>query len=150
MKFKLSSICTNNQAEQLAIVKALDAIAGGVPQAIGKQKTTIIYTDSSITIDSLKNPPNHKILIHKIREKVTALEENNWKIQLTWVKAHVGLYGNQMATDRSLRVCYDKIPKSVILSELTDASLAKWETEWHNTNNGKVTKCYFFHTLEID
>jgi hypothetical protein len=26
----------NNQAEQLAIVKALDAIAGGVPQAIDK------------------------------------------------------------------------------------------------------------------
>jgi Ribonuclease HI len=30
-KFKLSCRCTNNQAEQLAIVKALDAIAGGVP-----------------------------------------------------------------------------------------------------------------------
>jgi Ribonuclease HI len=82
---------------------------------------------------------------------VTALEENNWKIQLTWVKAHVGLYGNEMAdklakeaaTDRSLQACYDKIPKSVILSELRDESKAKWETEWHNINNGKVTKSFF-------
>ena len=60
-------------------MKYLDAITGGVPQAIGKQKTATIYTDSSITIDSLKNPRNHKSLIHKIREKVTALGENNRK-----------------------------------------------------------------------
>ena len=99
------------------------------------------------TIDSLKNPRNHKSLIHKIRGKVTALEGNNWKIQLTWVKAPVGLYGNEMAdklaketaTERSLQSCYDKIPKS----ELTDESIAKWETEWCNTNNGKVTKSFF-------
>ena len=39
-----------------------------------------------------------KVLItYLIRETVTALEEKNWKIQLTWVKAHVGLYGNEMA-----------------------------------------------------
>ena len=69
LKFKLSSRCTNNQAEQLAIVKSLDAIAGGVPKAIDKQKTATIYTDSSLTIYSLKNPRNHKSLIHKIREK---------------------------------------------------------------------------------
>ena len=97
LKFKLSSRCTNNQAEQLAIVKALDTIAGGVPQAIDKPKTATIYTDSSITIDSLKNPRNHRSLIHMIREKVTALEEKNWKIHLTWVNAHVGLYGKEMA-----------------------------------------------------
>ena len=151
MKFKLSSKCTSNQAEQLAIVKSWDAIAGGVPQAIDKQKRATIYTDISLTIYSLKNPRNHKSLIHKIREKVIALEEHKWKIQLTWVKAHVGLYGNEIAdklakeaaTDRSLQACYDKIPKSVILNELRDESRAKWEIEWHNTNNGKVTKWFF-------
>jgi hypothetical protein len=35
-------------------VKALDAIAFGVTQAIDKQKTATIYTDSSISIDSPK------------------------------------------------------------------------------------------------
>ena len=32
----------------------------------------------------------------------------------------------EAATDRSLQACYDKIPKSVILSELRDESIAKW------------------------
>ena len=48
LKFKLSSRCTNNQAEQLAIVKALDVIAGGVPQAICKKRTATIHTETEI------------------------------------------------------------------------------------------------------
>ena len=101
-------------------MKALHEIAGRVPQAIGKEKTFIIFTDSSITIDSLKNPHNHKSIIQNIREKVIELEENNnWKIQLMWDKAHIGLYNNDMAdklakevaTDRKLQACYDKTQK---------------------------------------
>jgi len=54
LKFKLVDRCTNNQAEQLAIAKALgiiDAIdiAENSPRPIG------IFTDSRIIIDSLKN-----------------------------------------------------------------------------------------------
>ena len=53
-KFKLDHRCSNNQAEQLAILKALELtnhieIADNAPRTIG------IYTDSKITIDSLKD-----------------------------------------------------------------------------------------------
>jgi len=56
LKFKLDSRCSNSQAEQLAVAKALEIIdefVGNSPRTIG------IFTDSRITIDSLKNVNNH-------------------------------------------------------------------------------------------
>jgi ribonuclease HI len=51
LTFKLDNRCSNNQAEQLAIVKALEEIEG-TTQITRNQRTAIIYTDSRITIDS--------------------------------------------------------------------------------------------------
>jgi ribonuclease HI len=61
-KYKVDNRCSNNQAEQLAIIKALELIPEinieeNTPRTIG------IYTDSRITIDSLKNATNHRSLI---------------------------------------------------------------------------------------
>jgi ribonuclease HI len=54
MKHKLHDRCSNNQAEQMAIVKALQAIE---TIKINKNvpRTIIVHTDSRITLDSLKN-----------------------------------------------------------------------------------------------
>ena len=65
-KFKLNHRYSNNQAEQLAILKTLDLInyfetADNNPRTIG------IYTDSRIANDSLKNASNHNYLIEEIR-----------------------------------------------------------------------------------
>jgi ribonuclease HI len=50
-KFRLNHRCSNNQAEQLAIVKALDLI-NYLEIADNKPRTIGVYTDSRITIDS--------------------------------------------------------------------------------------------------
>ena len=89
-KYKLDNRCSNNQAEQLAIVKALEIISelkieGNTPRTIG------IFTDSKITIDSLKNATNHSFLIEEIRKRIISLERSNWTIEFAWVKAHVGI-----------------------------------------------------------
>jgi len=54
LKFKLDNRCSNNQAEQLATVKALEAIEA---QQVNhnKKKTVVIYTDSKITLDSISS-----------------------------------------------------------------------------------------------
>ena len=66
MKHKLHDRCSNNQAEQMALVKALQAIE---TIKINKNvpRTIIIYTDSRITLDSLKNKKNRNHLIEEIR-----------------------------------------------------------------------------------
>jgi len=62
-------------------------------------KRVNIYTDSRITLESLKNRKSHKHLIEKIRREVIELERQNWKLEFNWIKAHAGHQGNEMADE---------------------------------------------------
>jgi ribonuclease HI len=93
VRLKLNTRYSNNQAEQFAILKALETVESFNNNTINP-RTVIIYTDSRVSLDSLSNPKNHAFLVEKIREKVGNLENNEWKIKFSWVKAHAGNYGN--------------------------------------------------------
>ena len=146
MKFKLNSKCTNNQAEQLAILKALEHL-----QQLRGHKAVTISTDSRITLQSLTNPRIHTHLIEEIRRRVKEMELQGWQIQLKWIKAHAGHHGNELAdqlakeaaTSREIIECYNKIPKSVVLSEISENSVVKWQQEWDQTTKGATTKSFF-------
>jgi ribonuclease HI len=79
-----------------------------------------VFTDSKTILFSLKNAKNRKHLIEEIRRKATALEKENWYIEFTWIKAHAGHSGNELAdklakeATTSSEICYNKIPKSEI------------------------------------
>jgi len=64
LKYRLNKRCTNNQAEQLAIVRALEY----TENLQTEDKTATIYTDSRMTLDSLKNNNIHTFLIEEIRK----------------------------------------------------------------------------------
>jgi ribonuclease HI len=93
LKYRLNNKCTNNQAEQLVILKSLEYIGN----TRTTDRTVTIHTDSQTTIDSLLNNNTHAYLIDNIRRKVTELTQAEWKIQICWVKAHAGLQGNELA-----------------------------------------------------
>ena len=57
----------------MAIVKAIEAIEN-IYNRDSKQRTAINYTDSRVTIQSLKNHRNHKNPIEEIRKKAIELE----------------------------------------------------------------------------
>jgi hypothetical protein len=69
-RYKLHSYCSNNQAEQIAILKALEQLQE-MEAPIGGRAA--IYTDSRVTIDSLKNHDIHGFLIEKIRNIIRHL-----------------------------------------------------------------------------
>jgi hypothetical protein len=73
LKFKLDNKCSNNQVEQLAIANALEVI-DAIDIAENSSRTTAIFTDSRITIDSLKNVNYHSYFIEEIRKRISILE----------------------------------------------------------------------------
>jgi len=79
------------------------------------------------------------------------MSEANWEVNLCWVKAYAGIMGNELAdtlakkaaNNESLTVEYNRIPKSVVMRELEEESVKKWQENWTQTTKGSTTKEYF-------
>jgi len=84
-----------------------------------------IFTDSRVSLDSLHNPNNHAHLAEEIRKRVTSMKGAKWKIKFSWVKAHAGIYGNEMADKLAKQAArsdgssygYSRIPISAVYHE---------------------------------
>ena len=74
IKHKPPNRCSNNHAEQTAILKALHT-TDTIKLCDNTPRTVKIYTDSRITLSSLKNSKDRKFLTEEIRKKTTALEK---------------------------------------------------------------------------
>ena len=79
-----------------------------------------------------------------------------WKIKFLWVKAHAGIYGNEMA-DRSAKEAvrsnrtnygYSRIPISAIYREAAEETIQKWQEQWTKTSKAEATKQYFPTVME--
>ena len=139
-RYTLHNRCSNNQAEQLAIVKAFDKL-GKLHINYNIPKTATVHTDSRITLQSLKNAKNHNYLIEEFRKIAVALKKHSWTIAFTWIKAHVGIYGNELA-DRLVKeatrkddISFNRIPKNEI-AQVRDKSIAKWQIQCYHTTKG--------------
>jgi len=90
LKYKLDNRYSNNEAGQLAISKALEAIET-IDIEENSPRTQAIITDSRIALDSIKNVNNPSYLIDEIRKRLSKLERSNWTVAFSWVKAHTGI-----------------------------------------------------------
>jgi ribonuclease HI len=134
LKYKLDNRCSNNQAEQLAIAKALEALeTTGIEE--NSSHTAAVIMDSSICLDSIKNVNNHSYLIEEIRERLTKLERSNWTVAFSWAKAHSGILGNELADQlaktaarvKDKTTSYSRIPLSTLFRELEEESKLTWQ-----------------------
>jgi ribonuclease HI len=146
IKCRLSKKCTNNQAEQFAILSALEYLE----KIKTKDKRATIYTDRQTTLDKLQNSNIHSHIVEEIRRKLMELKIRECNITLCWVKAHAGIRGNELvdtlakkaATNKTIPESYNKIPKSVVIKDLEDESANKWQRNWTKTLKGKTAKEY--------
>jgi len=95
-KYKLHERCSNNQAEQVAILKAMGQIKN-LQLAEDAEKIVVVNTASKVTLDTLQNRNKHYIIIGNIRKEIKRLEDQQWTVLSNWVKAHIGIEGNEMA-----------------------------------------------------
>jgi len=67
----------------------------------------------------------------------------------TWIQTHAGNSGNELADHLAKDavnnnvICFNKVPKSEIIRQETQRSLAKWQKQWDISTKGQVTKDYF-------
>ena len=114
-----------------------------------------MHTDSRITLQSLQNTNNHNYLIEEIRNSAIALEKRNWTITFTWIKAHVRIYGKELADKlakeaaRMDDISFNRIPKNEVVQQLRVQSIAKWQNQCDSTTKGLATK-KFSQSLKID
>ena len=94
LTYKLADKCSNNQAEQLTIDKALEKLQD-FRHLKERQRYAPIHTDIKITLDATANARHHQNLVEQIR--VRRLEKDNWTIHFTWMKAHNDNFGNELA-----------------------------------------------------
>jgi len=68
-----------------------------------------------------------------------------------WVKAHVGIQGNDMADRHAKKavkenigeIVYGKIPRETIITEEKENGLTKWQEQWASSSKGAVSKLFF-------
>jgi hypothetical protein len=78
-KFRLHERCSNNQAEQVAVLKALEQIQS-LQVKEDEEKIAVVNTDSKVTLDTLKNRNKHSILIENIKKEIKRLEDLEWTV----------------------------------------------------------------------
>jgi hypothetical protein len=65
------------------------------------------------------------------------------------VKAHVGIYGNEIADrlakkpTKNHHETYSRLPKSAIKRDNRQPSIRKWQRQWKESTKGAVTKEFF-------
>jgi ribonuclease HI len=132
-KYKLHNCCSNNQPKQIAILKALDELTSHTDH---NERTVDIYTDSKVTLASLRNNFIHSPLIVEIQTKIHQLMNQNLLIHFKLVKAHTGIEANELADqlakeaaedDGKLNIVYNRIPITTVATDLKKEGLTKWQ-----------------------
>jgi ribonuclease HI len=127
LKYRLDNRYSNNQAEQLAIAKALEALEKTDIEE-NRPRTVAIITDSKISMDSIKNVKNHSYLIEEVWDRLSKLERSNWTVTFVWEKAHAGILGNELADqlaktaarDEDMITSFSRIPLRTLFRELEE------------------------------
>jgi len=94
----------------------------------------------------------HGFIIEKIRIKIRQLTEQNWTKQFKWVKAHIGIEGNETADklakeaakqDENLYAVYSRILITAAASDIIMKGLEQWQQQWDTTVKGAECRSFF-------
>ncbi|KAL0878793.1 hypothetical protein ABMA27_003823 [Loxostege sticticalis] len=145
VKLYLSSYCTVYQAELLAICVATRKIKKHTAN------TFAIYSDSMAALQTVTNLGALHPLATETRENISSISQQNKALSLFWIKAHVGLEGNERADHLAKEAAiasakrkpdYDLCPVSFAKQILRMESLRKWGERYGSGDTAKITKMF--------
>jgi len=76
---------------------------------------------------------------------MTSLERANWNIELSWIKAHVGIVGNELADRlaKAAEIVFIRLPMSTLTSKIEEETKLKWQKDWEECTKAGITKEFF-------
>ncbi|XP_045532174.1 ribonuclease H-like, partial [Pieris brassicae] len=137
-KIKLAPYCTVYQAE-LAALRSATNHAGAL-----KIKHIDIYSDSKASLEAITHGRSCNPQVVKIRRAIGEAEKRGQKINLHWLKAHIGTPGNERADELAKEAAeklktkpeYDKRPLSDVKRQIRRNTLEAWQKRYTKTHTG--------------
>lgn len=135
----LNAEATVFQAELHAILTALEWL-----QTVKDVRTIALFSDSSSSLHAASNFMPKNSTVQSVQKQLHTLEKRGKTVILRWVKAHIGVTGNEAAdllakeaTKREPEVSL-QLPKSYITKLLQESLIQNWQSEWDTGTTGRL------------
>ncbi|KAJ2941658.1 hypothetical protein O0L34_g14716 [Tuta absoluta] len=143
-KFKLEPYCTVFQAEMYALYRATIFVLEK------EEQSTAVLSDSRSSLELLKDRDSFHPLAYAIRRNLTSIATSGKTIRLFWVRAHIGVQGNERADELAKEAAlhsktasdYDRCPISFIKRHNRLKTIEDWNNRYKTENKAAVTKMF--------
>ena len=142
-KFRLDQCCSVFQAELFAIHKALNWTSKSAKSDV------TIYSDSLSSLKAIQDRSNTNPLVNSIHHSLFQMS-GRLDVRFVWVKAHIGIIGNEeadiaakdAATQKRAKQ-YTSFPISYAKHQIRKDVQDAWEEEYQTSDTGSITRAFF-------